>query len=178
MGKIKRTNNVRVHYNSPVILTFSIVVIIVRLVSIVWPGFTTRFFTIGPSISLFNPLDIVTPDCLNQLNGRFVHDHRGNRHGRQKPQKHGSNSLPVRASESRQYTMFHDSLTEAAQKHGFRYLSLAKLRLKPTSGHGRTYGVGAAMLDAGFWMPDQKEILASIQQQASSIAKYMRIDVL
>jgi membrane associated rhomboid family serine protease len=57
MGKIKRTNGVRVHYNSPVILTFSIVVIFVRLVSIVWPGFTTRFFTIGPSIS--NPLDVV-----------------------------------------------------------------------------------------------------------------------
>jgi membrane associated rhomboid family serine protease len=51
MGKIK------VHYNSPVILTFSIVVIVVRLVSVVWPGFTTRFFTIGPSIS--NPLDVV-----------------------------------------------------------------------------------------------------------------------
>jgi membrane associated rhomboid family serine protease len=59
MEKIKRTNSVRVHYNSPVILTFSIVVIVVRLVSAVWPGFTTRFFTIGPSISLFNPLDLV-----------------------------------------------------------------------------------------------------------------------
>ncbi len=53
MGKLK------VHYNSPVTLTFSIIVIVVRLVSIVWPGLTTNFFAIGPSISLFNPLDIV-----------------------------------------------------------------------------------------------------------------------
>jgi len=48
----------RIQYNSPVILTFSIVVVIVHLLDwTVFPKLTYNFFVVRPTISLFNPLD-------------------------------------------------------------------------------------------------------------------------
>jgi membrane associated rhomboid family serine protease len=47
-----------IHYNSPVILTFAIVAVIVYLVSVfLFPGLTPYFFRVGPSFSFSDPLD-------------------------------------------------------------------------------------------------------------------------
>jgi membrane associated rhomboid family serine protease len=47
----------KISYNAPVILTFSLVSATVFLVSQAWPGFTYRFFTTPPEFSLTAPLD-------------------------------------------------------------------------------------------------------------------------
>ena len=47
-----------IHYNSPVILTFAIVVVVVYLISVfVFPGLTPHFFRVGPSFSFSDPVD-------------------------------------------------------------------------------------------------------------------------
>ncbi|GAK55666.1 rhomboid-related protein 1 [Candidatus Vecturithrix granuli] len=46
-----------IQYNSPVILTFSLLAVAVHLVNMVFPHFTIRFFATNPFMSLANPLD-------------------------------------------------------------------------------------------------------------------------
>jgi len=47
-----------IHYNSPVILTFAIVVVVVYFINaFIFPGFTGHFFWVGPSFSFLSPLD-------------------------------------------------------------------------------------------------------------------------
>ncbi len=48
----------RIQYNSPVILTFSIIAVVIHLVNtVVIPGFTVSYFLVRPDMSLLNPLD-------------------------------------------------------------------------------------------------------------------------
>ncbi len=48
----------RIQYNSPVILTFSVIVVMIHLVnSVLIQEFTLRYFVVRPSMSLLNPLD-------------------------------------------------------------------------------------------------------------------------
>ena len=49
----------KIRYNAPVILTFSLLAIAIRLVSVFIPDFTRQFFVTGPTMSLVNPLDYV-----------------------------------------------------------------------------------------------------------------------
>jgi membrane associated rhomboid family serine protease len=49
---------VKIHYNSPVVLTFAIAVIIIHLITaFVFPRFTNTFFAVGPTFSFSAPLD-------------------------------------------------------------------------------------------------------------------------
>ena len=48
----------RIHYNSPVILTFSIIAVLVFILSAIFSsGITGTFFAVGSSFSFANPLD-------------------------------------------------------------------------------------------------------------------------
>ncbi|MEZ4608085.1 MAG: rhomboid family intramembrane serine protease [Deinococcales bacterium] len=47
----------KLHYNSPVILTFSLLAILIFLINLVVPFFTFRYFSVGSSMSLLNPID-------------------------------------------------------------------------------------------------------------------------
>jgi membrane associated rhomboid family serine protease len=47
----------RIQYNSPVILSFSLLAVAVHLLNIVIPQFTLKFFVINPFMSFSNPLD-------------------------------------------------------------------------------------------------------------------------
>ncbi len=49
----------KIHYNAPVILTFSLLAIAIRLISVFLPDFTYHFFVVGPTMSVTNPLDYV-----------------------------------------------------------------------------------------------------------------------
>lgn len=55
MDTIKKTQ--RIQYNSPVILTFSLLAVVVHLLDMVFPHFTIHFFATNPMMSLTNPLD-------------------------------------------------------------------------------------------------------------------------
>jgi membrane associated rhomboid family serine protease len=47
----------RIQYNSPVILTFSLLAVAVHLMNLLIPRFTMSFFVLNPHMSLFSPLD-------------------------------------------------------------------------------------------------------------------------
>ncbi len=48
----------RIRYNSPVILTFSIIALSVHMVdTYLYTGFTRSFFSVGNTMNLFNPID-------------------------------------------------------------------------------------------------------------------------
>lgn len=47
----------RIQYNSPVILTFSLLALAIHLMNLVIPRFTLSFFVLNPHMSLLNPLD-------------------------------------------------------------------------------------------------------------------------
>lgn len=50
----------RIQYNSPVILTFSIIVVAVHLVDLtLTPGLTLNYFMVRPAMSLYNPVDFL-----------------------------------------------------------------------------------------------------------------------
>jgi membrane associated rhomboid family serine protease len=56
--KIKSTGLFqKIQYNAPVILTFSLLAIAIRFVSMFFPNFTRYFFAVRPTMSLLNPLD-------------------------------------------------------------------------------------------------------------------------
>ena len=47
-----------VTYNSPVILSFSIIIVFIHLLNVLFfPGLTYTFFTVRPQMSLLNPMD-------------------------------------------------------------------------------------------------------------------------
>ena len=46
-----------IEYNSPVILTFSLLAVAVHIVNMIFPHFTIRFFATNPMMSMTNPLD-------------------------------------------------------------------------------------------------------------------------
>jgi membrane associated rhomboid family serine protease len=47
----------KIQYNSPVILTFSLLAVAIHFMNFVIPDFTYNFFALRPMMSLFNPLD-------------------------------------------------------------------------------------------------------------------------
>lgn len=47
----------RLQYNSPVILTFSLLAVAIHFINVLFPQFTYRFFVVRPYMSLLNPLD-------------------------------------------------------------------------------------------------------------------------
>jgi membrane associated rhomboid family serine protease len=47
----------KIQYNSPVILTFSLIAVLVHTVNYAIPDFTKSYFVVWPSVSLINPLD-------------------------------------------------------------------------------------------------------------------------
>jgi len=47
----------RIQYNSPIILTFSLLAVAIHLMNFAIPFFTVRFFVINPMMSFGNPLD-------------------------------------------------------------------------------------------------------------------------
>ncbi len=47
----------KIQYNAPVILTFSLLAIAIRFISMFFPNLTRYFFVVGPTMSLLNPLD-------------------------------------------------------------------------------------------------------------------------
>jgi membrane associated rhomboid family serine protease len=64
----------KVHYNSPVILTFAIAIIVIYLVSaMALPGLTGALFAIGPSFSFSQPLDYVR--IVSHVMGHATFDH-------------------------------------------------------------------------------------------------------
>ena len=63
-----------IHYNSPVVLTFAIVAVVVYLVSVfIFPGFTPLFFRVGPSFSFSAPLDYLR--LVSHVMGHASFDH-------------------------------------------------------------------------------------------------------
>lgn len=46
----------KIEYNSPVILTFSLVAVAIHLINVVFPGFTLHFFAMAGRMSFSNPL--------------------------------------------------------------------------------------------------------------------------
>ena len=63
-----------IHYNSPVVLTFAIVTVVVYLISVfVFPGLTGHFFRVGPSFSFFDPLDYLR--LVSHVIGHVSFDH-------------------------------------------------------------------------------------------------------
>jgi membrane associated rhomboid family serine protease len=56
--KVRPTKLLRkIQYNAPVILTFSLLAIAIRFVSMFFPDLTRHFFAVRPTMSLLNPLD-------------------------------------------------------------------------------------------------------------------------
>lgn len=50
----------RIHYNSPVVLTFALITIVVFLLSsTIFPGLTSLLFSLHPTFSFSNPLDYI-----------------------------------------------------------------------------------------------------------------------
>ena len=47
----------RIQYNSPVILTFSLLSVAIHLMNLLIPRFTMSFFVLNPHMSLLNPVD-------------------------------------------------------------------------------------------------------------------------
>ncbi len=47
----------KIQYNAPVILTFSLLALVIRFISMFFPNLTRYFFAVGPTMSLLNPLD-------------------------------------------------------------------------------------------------------------------------
>ncbi len=51
---------VKVDYNAPVVLTFALVALLIRLLSsLVWPGLTPTLFAVGSTFTFSDPLDYV-----------------------------------------------------------------------------------------------------------------------
>jgi membrane associated rhomboid family serine protease len=48
---------IKIHYNSPVILTFSLIAVGIQLLNTLLPGVTEALFMVRPEMSIWNPLD-------------------------------------------------------------------------------------------------------------------------
>ncbi len=63
-----------IHYNSPVILTFAIVMVVIYLISaFLFPEFTPHFFRVGPTFSFTDPLDYFR--LVSHVMGHVSFDH-------------------------------------------------------------------------------------------------------
>lgn len=49
----------RIQYNSPVILTFSLIAVAVQVLNLLFPGLTALLFTVYPRMSIWNPLSYI-----------------------------------------------------------------------------------------------------------------------
>ena len=47
----------KIQYNSPVILTFSLAAVVIHFMNMILPNFTYHFFAVRPDMALFDPLD-------------------------------------------------------------------------------------------------------------------------
>ncbi len=64
----------KIHYNSPAVLTFAIAIVFIHLVSTyAFAGFTNTFFVIGPSFSFAEPLDYFR--LVSHVMGHVSFDH-------------------------------------------------------------------------------------------------------